>query len=80
MFSFVRRAVLVPVVAVGALALAGCGGDDGGGGGGGGGANQEVVYALPTPPSVLFYPALVAEELGFFEEEGVRPKLAPAAE
>ena len=79
MFNFVRRIRLVPVVAAAAIALASCGGDDGGGGEGGGG-NQEIVYALPTPPSVLFYPAIVAEELGFFEEEGVSPKLAPAAE
>ena len=45
-----------------------------------GGGTQEIVYNLPTPPSALFYPTLVAEELGFFEEEGVSPKLAPAAE
>jgi NitT/TauT family transport system substrate-binding protein len=66
------------VMAIGA----GCGDDDddGGGGGGDGGGTQEIVYNLPTPPSTLFYPALVAEELGFFEEEGVSPDLAPAAE
>jgi NitT/TauT family transport system substrate-binding protein len=69
-------------VAVAALVAAGCGGDDEDSGDGsqaaqGGG---EVVYSLPTPPSLLFYPALVAEELGFFEEENVTAELAPAAE
>jgi NitT/TauT family transport system substrate-binding protein len=75
------RAVLA-LLAAAILALgAGCGDDDDDGGGdGGGGGTQEIVYNLPTPPSVLFYPTLVAEELGFFEEEGVSPKLAPAAE
>ena len=80
------RAVLA-VTAAGLIAIgAGCGGDDdeGGGGGDGGGGDsggtQELVYNLPTPESALFYPTLVAEELGFFEEEGVSPKLAPAAE
>ncbi|HET8823191.1 MAG TPA: ABC transporter substrate-binding protein [Thermoleophilaceae bacterium] len=77
------KAVLA-LLAAAILALAvGCGDDDddgGGGGGDGGGGTQELVYNLPTPPSALFYPALVAEELGFFEEEGVSPKLAPAAE
>src|SRR5918992_2277185 len=75
------------VMAAGVIAIgAGCGGDDddeggdGGGGDGAGGGTQELVYNLPTPPSALFYPTLVAEELGFFEEEGVSPKLAPAAE
>jgi NitT/TauT family transport system substrate-binding protein len=73
------------VMAAGIIAIGiGCGDDDddegGGGGGGGGGGTQELVYNLPTPPSTLFYPALVAEELGFFEEEGVSPDLAPAAE
>ena len=77
MFSF--KAVLA-ALAAGVIALgAGCGDDDDDGGGDGGGT-QEIVYNLPTPPSALFYPALVAEELGFFEEEGVSPDLAPAAE
>ena len=82
MFSFkaVPAVLAAAVMAVGA----GCGDDDddggGGGGGGDGGGTQEIVYNLPTPPSVLFYPTLVAEELGFFEEEGVSPDLAPAAE
>jgi NitT/TauT family transport system substrate-binding protein len=79
---------LLAVTAAALIAIgAGCGGDDdegggggGGGGGDGGGGTTEIVYNLPTPPSALFYPTLVAEELGFFEEEGVSPKLAPAAE
>jgi len=79
-----RRAAL-PVLTAGVVALAGCGGDDeGGGSGGGSGGNQqeavEIVYAQPTPPTLLFYPALVADELGFFEDEGVNAKLAPSAE
>jgi NitT/TauT family transport system substrate-binding protein len=74
------KAVLV-IAAVALFAVGGgCGDDDDDGGDGGGGGSQELVYNLPTPPSALFYPALVAEELGFFEEEGVSPKLAPAAE
>ncbi len=71
------------VLAAAALAVAGCGGDDDEGSGGGDQAAQaggEIVYSLPTPPSLLFYPTLVAEELGFFEEENVQPDLAPAAE
>jgi NitT/TauT family transport system substrate-binding protein len=57
---------------------AACGDDDDDGDGSEG--TQEVVYNLPTPESVLFYPTLVAEELGFFEEEGVSAELAPASE
>jgi NitT/TauT family transport system substrate-binding protein len=75
------KAVLTLMAAAILALAAGCGDDDDDGGGdGGGGASQEIVYNLPTPPSALFYPTLVAEELGFFEEEGVSPKLAPAAE
>ena len=71
--------VVLAVMAAAIVALAAaCGGNDDDGDGGGG--TQEVVYNLPTPPSVLFYPTLVAEELGFFEEEGVSPELAPASE
>ena len=79
MISLGKRAVLL--IGVAALVAAGCGDDDEPEGGSqaaqGGG---EVVYSLPTPPSLLFYPALVAEELGFFEEENVTATLAPAAE
>jgi NitT/TauT family transport system substrate-binding protein len=77
------KAVLALLAAAILALAAGCGDDDddgGGGGGGDGGGSQEIVYNLPTPASTLFYPALVAEELGFFEEEGVSPDLAPAAE
>jgi NitT/TauT family transport system substrate-binding protein len=80
------KAVLALLAAALMAVGAGCGDDDddggggGGGGNGGGGGTQELVYNLPTPPSALFYPTLVAEELGFFEDEGVSPKLAPAAE
>jgi NitT/TauT family transport system substrate-binding protein len=80
-FSF--KAVLTLLVAALMAVAVGCGDDDDDGGGegnNGGGATEEIVYNLPTPASTLFYPTLVAEELGFFEEEGVSPKLAPAAE
>jgi NitT/TauT family transport system substrate-binding protein len=77
--SLGKRAVLL--IGVAALVAAGCGDDDEPEGGSqaaqGGG---EIVYSLPTPPSLLFYPPLVAEELGFFEEENVEVELAPAAE
>jgi NitT/TauT family transport system substrate-binding protein len=75
-FKTVLALLAAAIFAVGA----GCGDDDDDGGGEDGGGTQEIVYNLPTPPSTLFYPALVAEELGFFDEEGVSPKLAPAAE
>jgi NitT/TauT family transport system substrate-binding protein len=76
-----RNRVALALITAAILSLVACGDDDDSGGGdqasqGGG----EVVYALPTPPSLLFYPPLVAEELGFFKEENVQPKLAPAAE
>jgi NitT/TauT family transport system substrate-binding protein len=77
-----RKWALLPAVA--AFAIAGCGDDDEGGGGGeasgGGGAKQEIVYSLPTPESLEFYPPVVAEALGFFDEENVTPELASAAE
>ena len=60
-----------------ALAFAGCGGGDDPAGEGG---STKVVYSLPTPESLLFYPPIVAEELGFFEQEGVDPELATAGE
>ena len=76
----VRSRTRLGVLLVSALFLLGaCGGDDGGGEGADGEATQ-ITYAMPTPPTLEFYPPLVAEELGFFEEEGVRARQAPAAE
>jgi NitT/TauT family transport system substrate-binding protein len=63
-----------------AFVIASCGDDDDGDSGDGGGEVTTVTYAQPTPPSLLFYPPIVAETLGFFEDEGVSAELAPAAE
>ncbi len=64
-----------------ALAIGACGGDDEPSGEASqGGEPQEIVFSQPTPPSLLFYPPLVAEELGFFADENVEAELAPAAE
>lgn len=62
-----------------ASVAAACGGDDGDAEGKGAGLGT-ITYAQPTPPSLLFFPPIVAEELGFFADEGVTAKLAPAAE
>jgi NitT/TauT family transport system substrate-binding protein len=73
-------------VAAASVAIAGCGGDDESSEGGsesgesGGGAPAEVVYSLPTPESLEFYAPIVAETLGFFEDQNVSAKLAPASE
>lgn len=78
--TWLRFALALAIVA---LAVGACGGDDDGddgAGGGGGGETVTVTYALPTPPTLEFYPPIVAEALGFFEEEGVSAELAPAAE
>jgi NitT/TauT family transport system substrate-binding protein len=86
-FTLRSRSGLPVLLAGAALAIGACGGDDeptGGGGGGQGsetgGAPTKVVYSQPTPPSLLFYPPLVADRLGFFEQENVEAELAPAAE
>lgn len=65
------------MVAVVALVLAACGSGDGGSDGG---DASKITYSLPTPESLLFYPPLVAEELGFFEQEGVEAEFVTAGE
>lgn len=39
-----------------------------------------ITFAQPTPKSMIFYPLIVGQELGYFEQEGVRVELAPASE
>ena len=79
MRTFNRRAWASAVLTSAALVLAGCGGDDGSSCGDGG-DSMKITYSLPTPESLLFYPPLVAEELGFFEDEGVEAEFVTAGE
>jgi NitT/TauT family transport system substrate-binding protein len=80
----ISRSWIPAAVAAGALAVAGCGGDDessgGASGDSGGGKQTEIVYSLPTPESLEFYPPIVAETLGFFSQNDVKAKLASASE
>jgi NitT/TauT family transport system substrate-binding protein len=78
--AFNRRAPLPVLVASAALVLAGCGGDDNESSGDGGSDSMKITYSLPTPESLLFYPPIVAEELGFFEQEGVEAEFVTAGE
>lgn len=53
--------------------------------GAGGGATSEagttsITWAQPTPESMGYYPYIVADELGYFAEEGLEVELAPASE
>lgn len=46
-----------------------------------GASAQETTtldFIQPTPKSILFYPMIVAEALGYFEEEGVEVNLLPS--
>lgn len=57
------------------LGLAGCGD--------GGGDPDEIVtieFLQPLPKSIAFYPLFVAEEFGWFQEEGVRVNLLPSGD
>lgn len=66
---------LAPVV-VASLVLAGCGG----GGNQAAGGTPIVTYIQVTPPSMVFYPGIVGQELGFFKAENVIAKMQVASE
>ena len=57
-------------VAMAAALLAGCGEDEGGGGGGGEGGGTTKIQ-IASAPNVFLAPLYVAEDEGYFEEEGV---------
>jgi NitT/TauT family transport system substrate-binding protein len=69
--------LMTVMIAIGA----GCGGDDdddgGGGGGGGGGEITELTGTIPFPSGIVFYPLYVAEDKGYFEEEGISVRVQP---
>jgi NitT/TauT family transport system substrate-binding protein len=71
--------LLPAVLTSAALVFAGCGGDDESSSSDGGDP-MKITYSLPTPESLLFYPPIVAEEMGFFEQEGVEAVFVTAGE
>jgi NitT/TauT family transport system substrate-binding protein len=70
------RLAAVALVALAALALVACGGDDDeGGDSASGGETQEVEVLLSFPRGNAWLPLLVAEDQGYFEDEGIRLKI-----
>jgi NitT/TauT family transport system substrate-binding protein len=79
--------VVLAVLTALALAAAGCGGDDddddsGGGGGGGGGDAQatetkQVELLLSYQRSIAFIGEIIAQENGYFADEGLEVKVTP---
>lgn len=76
-----RRLPIAALLASTALALAACGGDDASSASGGEGSSAatagstKIRFLQPIPKTVYFYPLFVAEELGYFEDEGVEVEL-----
>lgn len=77
-----RRAALhlaaMASVVLASLALVACGGDDDEGGAAqesGSGSTQEVEVLLSFPRGNAWLPLLVAEDQGYFEDEGIRLKI-----
>jgi ABC-type nitrate/sulfonate/bicarbonate transport system substrate-binding protein len=73
-----RRAWLVGglVAAVSATALAACGDDDDDGSDATSGGTTELTLATPAPDSLFTFNDVIARELGFYADEGLKVKLA----
>lgn len=76
-----RRLPIAALLVLAALALAACGGDDSDGASGGESSAAtdsgptKIKFLQPIPKTVYFYPLFVAEELGYFADEGVEVEL-----
>lgn len=73
-----RRGVAILVLL--GLIASGCGDDDDDGAGGDAGETVTIDFLQPLPKSIAFYPLFVAEQLGYFEEEGVEVNLLPSGD
>lgn len=71
----VKRGSISAATVAAALALSACGGSAGGSA-----DLTEVVFAQPVPQSVIQWPSYVADELGYFAEEGIKLTLAPSGD
>ncbi|HET8757808.1 MAG TPA: ABC transporter substrate-binding protein [Solirubrobacteraceae bacterium] len=70
---------------VGAFVVAGCGDDDddqaaGGGGGGTQAEVKDVQMIIPFPPSIALLGLVIAQEQGYFEDEGINLETKVAEE
>jgi NitT/TauT family transport system substrate-binding protein len=73
-----RTSILATALAMSAAAVGvGCGGDDDDDDGGGDGGVTELTATIPFPSGIVFYPLYVAEENGYFEEEGLSVSVQP---
>jgi NitT/TauT family transport system substrate-binding protein len=69
------RAMLLLFAAVLTLVAAGCGGDDEESGASG--DTTRLTVTIPFPSGAVFYPLFVAQENGYFEEEGIEVNVEP---
>lgn len=68
------RTLIGPVLAALLLGVAaGCGGDDDAAGG----ETRKLTVAIPFPSGAVFYPLFVAQENGYFAEEGIEVTVEP---
>lgn len=71
-----RRLATIAAGAVLALGLAACGGGDSDDvPSAGGGGTQKITFLMPAPSVIQYHPWHIAQELGYFEEEGVEVEI-----
>ena len=81
MVSRTRRIMALAAPLVLTLAACGGGGDpgdpaaEGGGGGGGGGDLEQITFLMPAPSIMQYHPWHIAQELGYFEDEGIEVEI-----
>jgi NitT/TauT family transport system substrate-binding protein len=81
--SLMRLLALALVALAASVVIAACGGDDedeGGGGGGEAAEVQDVNMVIPFPPSIALLGLVMAQEQGYFEDEGINLETQVAEE
>lgn len=78
MISRNRSLPLVAATAALALGLTACGGgggEDTAAAGGDGGDLEKITFLMPAPSIIQYHPWFIAQELGYFEEEGLEVEI-----
>lgn len=77
----IKKTLLLAILAAAFVGVAACGDEETSDGSEDGGSGElDVRFIQPIPESLAFYPYFIADELGYFADEGLNVELIPSGQ